>query len=181
MPIRAIALASLLAAFACRSNITALRGDPLSDSAPDVPAIVPDGTEFLLQSGQDVLSGVIPFTFTNHSDQPASIPNCNGTYSLVLEKESNDSWVKALSGDMMMGCLSSPIVIAPGGVMVDTLRIIAGHQGSITYPQFIDKPAGNIYRLSIARVYWDYDEDEGRGLLLPEGLRTSNNFTIRVK
>lgn len=136
--------------------------------------------ELVLQSGLNVLSGTISYELTNLSERTISIPNCNGTYQLILERLSGDRWVEAMSGAMMMGCISPPIVVAPGEVLTDSMLLVAGQPGTTTYPQFVSAPDGGHYRLALGAAYWDFDAARGEGVLLPERLRISNEFTIRI-
>lgn len=72
-------------------------------------------------------------------------------------------------------------MVAPGEVLSDSTVLIAGQPGTDTYPQFTSNPIDGTYRLTLAGAYWDYDEDRNRGVLLPEGLRVSNEFTLSVE
>ena len=87
----------------------------------------------------------------------------------------------ALSGVMMMGCISPPILVAPGEILSDSMPVVAGQPGTITYPQFTDRPVEGNYRLAVAGAFWDFAADVGHGVLLPERLRLSNGFSIRVE
>jgi hypothetical protein len=165
---------------ACGPDTTAPTSSDASDLSPDHFSIVTAESEIVLRSGRAVLTGEIPFQFTNLSERSVSLPNCNRTYPVVLEKWNESDWVQAWSG-VMMGCVSPPILVGAGEVFADTLKIFAGQDGTQYYPQFTSDPIDGTYRLALARAYWDYDEEDDRGALLPERLRISNEFTIRVE
>lgn len=106
--VRAASLAAVFHFAACQGESTGPSGEPATSSAAEDPAIVTEATDVVLRSGSTVVSGVISFHFTNRSERAVSIPNCNGTYPLILERPRGERWVKALSGEMLMGCMSPP-------------------------------------------------------------------------
>lgn len=178
--IRSVASAALILAAACVGDATAPADAWIADLSPAESAIVTVDSNFVLRAEHGALWGDIPFQFTNLSDRGMSLPNCNGTYPIVLEKRNGDAWDYAWSGTMM-GCISPPLVVESGATMSGAQTIAAGLPGSNYAPLFASPTVDGTYRLVLASVHWAFDEAGNRGVLVPERLRTSNEFTIRVE
>ena len=84
-------------------------------------ALVVEGSSFSLLGFDHGFRGEIPYRFTNVSDQPVSLLNCLGGYGVWLERKEGAAWQTGYAG-IRLGCLSPPIVIAPGEQLADTLR-----------------------------------------------------------
>lgn len=177
--IRSCVLALALLATACRESTGP--GDRVTANlASDEFAVTTADSAFVLRLQQGVLVGRIPFDFTNVSNQTVSVPNCNGGYRVVLERWHQDGWQYAWSG-AQLGCLAPAIQIAPGETLPGSFGIYAGYGEARAIPLFPEGPVAGTYRIVIAIAYWDYVFARNTGTLLPERLRISNEFTIRVE
>ena len=144
-------------------------------------ALVVEGSSFSLLGFDHGFRGEIPYRFTNVSDQPVSLLNCLGGYGVWLERKEGAAWQTGYAG-IRLGCLSPPIVIAPGEQLADTLRIHAGQAGSNFFPQFRTPDPAGTYRLVIGSAYWNYTHDgPSWGDEIPAELRTSAEFQLRVE
>src|SRR5688572_11062981 len=76
---------------------------------------------------------VIFVTTFQPKDQTAYVINCNGAISTGLQRLVDGAWVDAW-GAATNGCLSQPIVIAPGEQHTDTITIVPG-AGAVIYPR----------------------------------------------
>lgn len=147
--------------------------------APDVDGGIVTGRDsYVLQRTDSGIEGTIDHTFTNRTDETAYVVNCLGGHSLSLERWQGGEWVLAWS-PVVLGCLSEPIVIEPGGAHSDTVNVFAGHRGSNLYPQFKVREIEGTYRLVWHDIVHDYDD--GHGTPLPLRDRVSNTFRIEVE
>src|SRR5690606_23458071 len=101
-------------------------------------------------------------------------------FHTALERWQDDRWIHAWSG-AKPGCAPPPIRLDPGEVLPYRAGIYAGYGETMTFPRFVEGPVEGTYRITILYAYWDYDEKTRKGELLPERLRSSNEFTIRVE
>jgi hypothetical protein len=155
---------------------------PSSASRADnvVGAIVTSAYSYELQRTSVAWTGQIPFTFTNVSDRTISLLNCNGAYSLRLEKLVNGSWARAWSPVLPM-CLSQPIRRTPGQTIAGDIGIFSGLPGSDVHPQFEVPEIEGTYRIVIDSGFWNYDHDGPPwGQVPPLEYRVSNSFEIRL-
>lgn len=68
-------------------------------------------------------SAEIEFVFTNRSEAPIYIPNCNGWIEVVVERETDDGWVFAASQGYP-DCLSPVIDLAPGESASSSVTVV---------------------------------------------------------
>src|SRR5690606_32576860 len=120
---RPFALTSVLMMLAC-SEATGPDGRFTTNLGPGEFAIATADTDVTLHFVGGVLSGNIPFEFTNVSNQTIYLPNCNGGYELALERPYRGGWMYAWSG-FLPGCISPAIRLAPGETRQDTMGIYA--------------------------------------------------------
>ncbi|MBC8145727.1 MAG: hypothetical protein H7X80_09075, partial [bacterium] len=67
-------------------------------------------------------AAVIPYTYTNRSGDSVYLVNCNGDVSPSMEQFIEGQWKKVWQ-PATNGCLSRPVVIAPGASYSDTLHM----------------------------------------------------------
>lgn len=151
--------------------------DSLLSVDPDPePAMQTDGFEFKLRSAGSGFEGEIPYSYSNNSGSRIYLVNCNQHFDARLERRLGDGWVLGWA-PLLNLCLSTPIIIEPGGVFRDTLRIYAARFGSNSNPQFkFENPEG-IYRIRWESALTSVDPDQYPfGEPLPLEKRTSNSF-----
>jgi hypothetical protein len=167
-----LVLVSALLAGACDSLLSV-------DPDPE-PAMQTDGLEFRLQSSGSGFEGEIPYSYSNDSGSRIYLVNCNQQLDARLERKSGDDWVLGWAPVLNL-CLSAPIIIEPGEIFHDTLRIYAARYGSNSAPQFqFENPEG-IYRIRWESALTSFDPDQypfGEPLGLEK--RTSNKFVLRA-
>lgn len=163
----------------CALEITPPRSHSALASAGDEP-IVTDASVYALDRGPNGWRGTVRYVFTNQTAQTVSMLNCNGAYSLRLEKRVGDAWERAWS-PALPECLSPPIRVQPGSSLAGEVEIFAGRLGSNTYPQFVVDEIDGVYRLVIDAAYWNYDHDgPAWGEEPPLSRRISNPFEIHA-
>lgn len=91
--------------------------------------------EYELRSTDRGLEVSIPFTYTNGTGKTVYVANCNRVVPPALDKQVGGQWVRALSMPVPL-CLSPPIVVQPGQLYKDTLRLIAGRPSDNLIPKF---------------------------------------------
>jgi hypothetical protein len=154
--------------------------DSLLSVDPDPePAMQTDGLEFRLRSAGSGFEGEIPYSYFNDSGSRIYLVNCNQQFDARLERKCDDDWVLGWAPVMNL-CLSAPIIIEPGGVFRDTLRVYAARYGSNSAPQFqFENPEG-IYRIRWEGALTSFDPDQYPfGEPLPLERRTSNRFVLK--
>jgi hypothetical protein len=105
--------------------LLALSCAPRHAAAPTRPSpIRTDSERYVLRPGQHGHETRIIATFTAPEDSAAYIVNCGGAFSRGLQRLDgerwSDAWIPATNE-----CLSPPIVVAPGGTLTDTLRVLS--------------------------------------------------------
>jgi hypothetical protein len=121
----------------------------------------------------------IPYTYENRTGGRVFLVNCNGYVAPFLEQ-------KVAGGEWRMGwgapendCLSPPVIIEPGAIFSDTLRVYGFPPGSgNAYPQF-SGPVTGIYRLRWNRALTSFQTRAPFGEELPLAQRVSNEFVLR--
>ena len=122
----------------------------------------------------------IPYAFTNRTGRTIYLVNCNGAFSIHLEREDGEGWRTAWS-PIRAACLSAPIVIEENAVFHDTLHVWGAPPDSTNWsPNFdIDDPSG-VYRIVWGTGVGSYDEDASpHGPLIMLEWRVSNRFTLQ--
>lgn len=140
-----------------------------------------DALAYTLRATSAGLEGEIPFVFTNPTEGPVYIVNCNGSTSLQLEKLVEGNWVEAWSPAIPQ-CLSTPIVVQPGEEYRDTVRVFGGRPSTNVYPKFDVAEIPGVYRLVWSDVLRSYDDRSYPfGEALPAEQRTSNRFALTLE
>jgi hypothetical protein len=126
------------------------------------------------------LSAEIPYTFTNRTGRTVYLGNCNGAFSILLEREDEDGW-KTAWAPWRQTCLSSPIVIEAHTVFHDTLHVWgAPADGTNVSPHFDQDDPSSVYRIVWGTGLWSYDESGPPfGTLIRLDWRVSNRFTLQ--
>jgi hypothetical protein len=152
-----------LGAFGC--------GDSTGLSQPDAPLIQTDAPEYFLQSDWIGWSADIPYIFTNRTGATVQLPNCNGGFSLHLERKDRGVWRTAWSPVLLM-CASPAIVINRGSRFADTLHVWGAPPSASAYPQFDTEHPSGTYR-----IVWDAVSSSLQGI--PLTMRVSNEFLLK--
>jgi len=150
----------------------------LRDSTPPFQT---DQLGYILVSTLDGLEGEIPYVFTNPTQSPVYIVNCNGFTSLALEKRVGEQWVKAWE-PVMEACLSEPIVVQPEQEYRAVIYVFAAHPANDIDPKFLVDSVPGVYRLVWHSILQNYDPDTYPfGEALPLEQRISNHFRLDVQ
>jgi hypothetical protein len=132
-------------------------------------------------STPDGFQGEIPYVFTNPTQSPVYIVNCNGFTRLTLEKRMGEQWVKAWE-PIMEACLSEPIVVQPEQAYRAVIHVFAAHPAKDMHPKFFLDSVPGVYRLVWQDVLQTYDPDTYPfGDALPLEQRISNHFRLDVQ
>ncbi|HEX6177488.1 MAG TPA: hypothetical protein VF057_03960 [Thermoanaerobaculia bacterium] len=171
---------SLFIAFlllACSAPDEALQ-PVVSEPAPPAAAIRTDRSRYAFRYGFYGPELSIVTTFKAPKDQTAYVMNCNGAMSTGLQRLVDGQWVNAW-GAVTNGCLSEPIVVAPGAERTETIGIIPG-AGAVIYPRDdreLIEPG--TYRASWNNVLTSFDIDARPfGDDLPLEQRVSAPFVV---
>jgi hypothetical protein len=150
----------------------------------------PDAPEPLLQTGAldfvlEPTSGeahevVIPYAFTNRTGAAVSIQNCDGVFSLGLERQTSDGWVRSWSSTLVL-CQSTPIVIAPGETYHDFVTVRAAPPTARSGMEIPLESAEGVYRIVWDRPLTDFQPGSPEsGIVLAKEQRVSNAFTMEL-
>lgn len=146
---------------------------------PDNPLIQTDAQEYELElTGEEWLSAEIPYTFENRTGGTVYIPNCQGGFSLRLDRLEGFDWEPAWA-PTLLACLSSPIVIEPGESFSQNLNVTGGLLGTNTGPRWDREDPSGIYRIVWVAALSSYDQDRSPfGPQIPLEYRVSNPFVL---
>jgi hypothetical protein len=137
-----------------------------------------DTTFYALREDGVGLTTEIWFRFENQRADTLYIVNCRGQLAPALEKQVDDGW-EAFWFPVVKFCLSPPIVMAPGGKLVDRLEIWGALPGHNYKPAFKSDDVEGVYRLVMYSVVFHYDEYRtGFGDPGPLEYRVSNTFFL---
>jgi hypothetical protein len=164
----------------CRAP-TRLATAPRAEVAP--AALRVDATTHRLRLADGIISGTIPFRYTNVRRQPAAVAVCRRPLAPALERWDGQHWIRAYE-PVHLSCRGRPLLIAPGASVDDTLHVGAGVSGTNLFPQFTVPEVPGQYRL----VWWVADaanavgggERNAVGALRPEAERVSNAFELQL-
>ena len=128
---------------------------------------------------------LIDFVFRNRGADTLYQPTCraNGEgkpgLSLVVQEQVDERW-EDVWHPMLLGCLSEPIVVPPGGAYRDTFEVNLHPQDTVTQPRLnTEVPVDGTYRLRWDQLLRTYDADAYPfGEEAAESLRISNPFTL---
>ena len=112
--------------------------------------------------------------FRNRMADTAYFVNCNGATGVRLERLVSDTWVPSWSSEQD-GCLSGPIVVAPGDSLRRSVLLFDGY-----HPISSDAPAeaASTYRLVWTTVVHHYEPRAPLANEVPEAQRVSNRFFL---
>ena len=149
-------------------------GSPLSVDRDEIPLLQTDALTYEWRSRRWHSELDIPYVFENRSGTTVFLVNCNGDTAPLLERTNGIEWEAAPGpGRIRAGCLSAPVIIDPGGVFYDTLRLLALPEDEDTLPE-------GVYRLIWDIALTSFDRDSfPLGKALPTELRVSNAFVLR--
>lgn len=144
------------------------------------PVIQTDSLEYHLIPDWVGLRVDIPYTFENRTGRQISLVNCNGSFSIHLQREQDGEWKFAWSPVRNM-CLSAPIVIEPNGTFAETLNVWGAPPDSLHIgPNFDVADPSGIYRIVWGTGLWSFQSDSlPFGPQIPLKWRVSNRFTLR--
>jgi hypothetical protein len=155
---------------ACDSTTAPMSGEPVLTNA----------SAYSLGFDGDTYRARIGYTFTNVTDAPAFVPNCNGAFDMSLERRTAAGWEEVWHPDLPE-CLSAPLVIDPGDELEDVIDLRIGAPGSGTFPQFDAADPDGTYRIVLIDVLSSYDGGTFPfGPRLPLEARVSNQFELRA-
>ena len=117
-------------------------------------------------------------TFTAPKDKPLYLMNCNGQFSIGLQRLEGERWVYAWSVEMN-ACLSEPIVIPAGGTRAGSMTVASGVDALVSSRRTERKVGAGTYRAAWHGLYTSFDvKARPWGEELPLEQRVSAPFTI---
>jgi len=174
---------ALLLLVACEGRESAPSGG--ADTPPGADTLTGDADaplrtdrdRYVLRPGDIGPEAVIVATFTNPTDAPLYIVNCNGAIGWGLQRlvgEWVEDWIVAMNA-----CLSEPLVVAAGGSRTDTLYFRPDGGGSPPSGVSRDPVEEGTYRVVLYGVLTSFDPDaRPMGKEVPVEQRVSQPFTI---
>lgn len=139
------------------------------------PAIVTDGNVFTVGDFGVMRQGWIPHTFTNRTEGPIFIVNCNGEFEMVLERKVGNTWQPFWQA-IVDTCLSPPIEIEAGETLTKTLFIYGFAPDDNQGPTLA--PESGPFRIRWGDLVYTYEPAPPWGEPIPEELRISNEFDL---
>jgi hypothetical protein len=174
----ALFLATLLAVAGCVGSEPVSLEARLAGLAAG-SALQTDGERYVLEPAGGGLQTVIGMSFTNPSDQPMYIVNCQGGLNTPLEKRVDGRWVPYWSPVLLL-CLSPPIVVEPGATLTRSLTIWGALPGNNAHPAWASADVEGTYRMRLEGLVWNYrTTGQEFGAPVPAEARISNEFTLR--
>jgi hypothetical protein len=176
-----LVLATLALAAACHDGPTTA-ADPTGVlgaalTRETAPFFQTDALTYTLQSGSHGYTGEIGVQFTNRTGETVYFVNCNGITGMSLEKLIGGRWEVAWS-PVVPQCLSSPIVVPPGGTYDIRISVFAGYPDSNMWPKFSVTDVTGVYRAVWHYALRSYQDDLPFGEQLALEQRVSNRFTL---
>lgn len=138
----------------------------------DEPAIQTDSAAYVLRRVGSGLQGTIGFTYSNWTGADVFAGGCRNPDPPHVEKLVGDAWVTAYAPAVLL-CWSPPVRIGAGQSYRYALHIAAALPGANAGPRWEAGDVPGTYRL-----VWDA---LSAPIPLPEELRTSNTFVLRVE
>lgn len=136
-----------------------------------------DATFYLLRKDWVGLTTEIALSYENQAADTLYIVNCNRLLPAVLEKRVDGDWERFWA-PILPRCLSPPIVIEPGGVLIDTLHVWGALPGYNVGPAFKSEDVEGVYRIVMHEVVFHYEDRPGFGDSVPLEYRVSNSFVL---
>lgn len=135
-------------------------------------------TEYVVRRTGVGFQVTIPYTYRNRTGAAVHLVNCGGNVSPSVERKVGDRFERWWD-PVMPECLSRPIVIAPGAMYTDSLRMEILRQDGAPYTHLSSAPPGT-YRLNWTQALSSFDADARPfGPSLPVEQRVSNPFVLR--
>jgi hypothetical protein len=163
-------LLAVAAVAACESPTSpGIQAEPLLQTASGEYTFVaaPDG-------GREL---AVPYTFTNRTEHPVSLGNCQGVFSHGLERQTPEGWLRSWSATVIL-CHSDPIRIAPGDSWAGEVVVRAVPSAALSGAELpLAQDLDGTYRL-----VWDLPVSQGPAgeQVLDKELRVSNPFRVRL-
>lgn len=120
-----------------------------ADIAPPAtvaPTIVTDRTEYRATVDTMFTRFTVPFRYTNPGPDTMFIPFCRAPSLPVLQRWTGSDWAIVYNA-YVPACAAPPVAVAPGGSIVDTLRVMGARPGGNRRPVFESWFAHGYYRL----------------------------------
>lgn len=138
----------------------------------DSLAVTLDQERYVAGAVEGIHGIAINHRFTNRTTDTLYLVNCNGAFGVSLEREVDGEWQNAWSPPIP-ACLSSPIVIEPGG----------RHPGSLVVPVVaeadpVDGVVPGIYRLMWGSILPSWSDAGPLAEAIPVEERTSEPFEV---
>jgi len=145
------------------------------------PRLQTDSIAYTLQPEGLGWSTSIGFEYHNTGTDTVYVVNCNGHIVMNLQKIEVDGWKDVWLGETN-ACLSSPLVVPPGGVIEDRLGIWGADPGTPSVPTFTTANLEGEFRLAWNQPILHYDSDKPDfGVAIPLEDRVSNPFRLTRK
>jgi hypothetical protein len=153
----------------------------LTDPAEPDPLLQTGALEYVLEPTSGAAHEVvIPYAFTNRTGAAVSIQNCDGIFSLGLERKTSDGWVRSWSSTLVL-CQSAPIVIAPGESYHDFVTVRAAPPTARSGMEIPLESAEGVYRIVWDRPLTGFQLGSPQsGTVLAKEQRVSNAFTMEL-
>jgi hypothetical protein len=176
----ATSLALAFACSACRGAEVAERPASEPDLRDPTAPIQTDTTIYTLTEDSIGWGTALALSFRNVTPDTLYAINCNGALTLAVERRDAADWSLFLA-PMTNGCLSAPVVVAPGDSLGIPWTIYGARPGSNAGPQFADSTFTGDFRL----VWWNlvshYDVARRElGDSVPLRFRVSNTFRFEA-
>jgi hypothetical protein len=145
------------------------------------PSLRTDSASYSLKWDGRGWSTTIGFQYQNTTSDTIYVLNCNQHVTLNVQKRETDGWTDFWYG-ATNGCMSPPIVIAPGAVYRGELPVWGAQSGTTSTTAFASDDFTGTYRIKWNQLVTHYTGAPPQlGDTLPENRRVSNDFTFRVQ
>jgi hypothetical protein len=154
---------------------------PVSPPPRDTDALFQtDSLVYTLTAAAIGYQGVIGVDFGNQTGATASVPNCNGSTELHLEKMVGGVWTRVWS-PAIPACESPVITIGPATHYPTSIFVFGAYPGENAEPKFSTSDITGLYRAVWDDIRSGYQSDTATGALLPMGQRVSNRFVLLLQ
>src|SRR5215216_5973964 len=176
----------LLLAISALSALTCSRPAEPANERETLPSrdlaapIQTDTTSYVLVRKDRGWQTEIPFRFKNVAEDTLYIINCNGAFTVALERKVREEW-RLFWSAIINGCFSPPITIAPGDTLFTPWIVWGAAPAGNAGPAFADTTFDGVYRLVWQNILFHYDPQRSAlGDSVPVRYRVSNDFVLRV-
>lgn len=151
---------------------------------PPLGLAVESNVVLIRRVGHD-LHADIPYTFVHARREPLVVTACGTPTPPVVQWQGDSGWTSAYVS-VGPACSSAPLVLQPGVVHRDTLRLRMSHSPFDVHGRRVEPHWGAPNTASVFRLVWPVYEatlDGQRlriGPLIPEAERTSAAFRVQV-